>query len=126
MQRRGFNCRQCGHCCRNLIDAYRGCVTDVDLELWRRTGRHDLLAWVETLDLGRGNRLHLAWIDPATGEEVESCPWLVEMQPGPSFTCGIHEVKPQHCRNFPEHRRHGEQTGCPGFAPLPPILPKSD
>jgi Fe-S-cluster containining protein len=116
MSRRRFSCRRCGHCCLTLVDAYRGCVSDADLERWRRAGRTDLLARVETLDLGPGNRLHLAWHDPATGEEVERCPWLVEDPVKGRFLCAIEEIKPDHCRAYPEHRRHGRATGCPGCA----------
>lgn len=111
-----FSCRRCGHCCLNLVDAYRGCVSDADLALWRREGRSDILAWVETLDLGRGNYLHSAWIDPTTGEDVERCPWLPATSGAEGFSCLINDVKPEHCRNYPEHRRHAEGTGCPGFS----------
>lgn len=112
-----FNCRRCGHCCQQLIDAYNGCVSDADLERWRQAGRHDLLERVQTLDLGRGNRLHLAWIDPATGEEVERCPWLVGDSTMGGFSCSIDAIKPDHCRAYPEHRQHALATGCPGFSP---------
>jgi Fe-S-cluster containining protein len=108
----------CGNCCLRLVDAYRGCVSDSDLELWREKERDDLMAWVSSLDLGRGNVLHLAWIDPETGEEVDRCPWLRDGAEG-RFLCGINDVKPQHCRDYPEHEKHGRESGCPGFdAPL--------
>ncbi len=116
MSRTGFNCRRCGHCCRTLVDAYRGCVSDADLARWRREGRSDLLARVETLDLGRGNLLHLAWVDPATREEVDACPWLLVDPASNQVRCSINAVKPDHCRKFPENRRHAAATGCPGYA----------
>lgn len=112
-----FNCRRCGHCCLTLIDAYNGCVSDADLERWRQAGRHDLLERVQTLELGPGNQLHLAWIDPASGEEVERCPWLAGDAPG-NYACGIESLKPDHCRAYPEHRQHARSTGCPGHDPL--------
>ncbi len=108
----GFSCRRCGHCCLHLVDAYRGCVSDADLQRWRAAGRDDILARVESLDLGRGNVLHMAWIDPASGEEVDRCPWLSELPQG-GFGCTIEAVKPDHCRAYPEHRGHAEATGCP-------------
>lgn len=114
MSQPDFSCRMCGHCCLQLVDAYRGCVSDDDLARWQGAGRVDLLAWVETLDLGPGNLLHLAWIDPTTQEEVERCPWLLVEASG-RHLCGINEIKPDHCRNYPEHRQHAESTGCPGF-----------
>lgn len=115
MSRKGFSCRRCGHCCRNLADAYRGCVSDDDLRRWREAGRFDILARVESLDLGRGNVLHTAWLDPETGEDVERCPWLVELPEGKGHSCCIERLKPQHCRDYPEHRKHAEDTGCPGY-----------
>ena len=118
MPQRRFNCRRCGHCCRNLVDAYRGCVGDADLARWRRAGRNDILSWVQTLDLGRGNLLHLTWIDPATGEEVEACPWLAATPENPGGHCLIHADRPDYCRKFPEHARHAAGTGCPGYTPV--------
>jgi len=117
MPRPPFDCRRCGHCCRALVDAYRGCVSDGDLDRWRRAGRTELLAMVTTLDLGRGNLLHLAWIDPESGEEVDACPWLETDPQNGTCSCSIHDVRPDHCRAFPEHRRHAEATGCPGYLP---------
>lgn len=116
MKPTSFSCRRCGHCCLTLVDAYNGCVSDADLDRWRAAGRNDLLERVETLDLGRGNLLHLAWIDPLTGEAVERCPWLTGTTPG-DYTCGIEALKPDHCRAYPEHRQHGLSTGCPGYDP---------
>jgi len=110
-----FKCLRCGGCCINLVDAYRGCVSDADVARWQKAGRNDILARIETLDLGRGNLLHTAWIDPETRDDVDRCPWLVETIDGGLFSCGIEEIKPDHCRNYPEHRNHAEQTGCRGY-----------
>ncbi len=113
--KRTFNCRCCGHCCLSLIDAYNGCVSDADLQRWRALGREDLKAWVKTLDLGPGNQLHLAWVNPETGEDVERCPWLLERLDRKGFLCAIEEVKPDHCRAYPEHPPHAAATGCSGY-----------
>ena len=122
----GFRCVRCGHCCLNLVDAYRGCVSDADLIRWQRAGREDVLAFVETLDLGHGNLLHTAWVDPVTGDDAEACPWLEELPNGAGYVCGIESLKPDHCRAYPEHRSHGLQTGCRGFSlqdsRAPPLL----
>ncbi len=112
---RTFKCCGCGHCCLKLPDAFNGCVSDADLERWRRLGRTDLLARVETLDLGPGNRLHTAWLDPETGDDVERCPWLLDRVDQQGYLCGIDDIKPDHCRDYPEHRQHAEATGCPGY-----------
>jgi len=116
-----FNCRRCGRCCLTLVDAYNGCASDDDLRRWQQLGRDDLLAWVQTLELGPGNRLHTAWVDPESGDDVERCPWLLDSLDRRGHLCGIDAVKPDHCRNFPEHPGHARATGCPGFDPTPPL-----
>jgi Fe-S-cluster containining protein len=110
-----FNCRCCGHCCLSLIDAYNGCVSDDDLDRWHQHDRFDILAWVQTLDLGPTNKLHAAWVDPETGDDVERCPWLIDRLDRKGHLCGIEEIKPDHCRAYPEHRRHAESTGCRAY-----------
>ncbi len=110
-----FHCHECGHCCLHLVDAYQGCVSDADIQRWQQEGRDDLLQWIETLDLGPGNQLHTIWIDPETGDDVERCPWVLDKIDGSGYLCGINNVKPEHCRNFPEHQNHAEATGCPGY-----------
>jgi hypothetical protein len=110
-----FNCRCCGHCCLNLIDAYNGCVSDADLERWQKLGRTDLTDWVKTLHLGPGNLLHTAWVDPQTGEDVERCPWLLDMLQQKGYLCGIEAIKPDHCRAYPEHENHATLTDCKGY-----------
>ena len=127
MKRKGFSCRRCGHCCLSLVDAYRGCVSDADLARWKNAGRGDLLARIDSLDLGRGNILHLAWIDPETREDADRCPWLLDLPEGTGHLCGIESIKPDHCRQFPRNRGHAAQTGCPGYSnpaagPLSPDL----
>lgn len=114
--KRTFHCRGCGHCCLSLVDAFNGCVSDADLERWRRLGHTDLLAHVATIELGPGNRLHTAWVDPETGDDVERCPWLLERIDRTGYLCGIETIKPDHCRAYPEHRRHAEATGCGGYS----------
>jgi hypothetical protein len=110
-----FNCLCCGHCCLNLIDAYNGCVSDTDLQRWQRLGRHDLLSRIKTLDLGPDNKLHTAWVDPETGDDVERCPWLLDRLDRAGFLCGIDDIKPEHCRDYPEHQDHAAATGCHGY-----------
>ncbi len=112
---RTFNCRGCGHCCLNLVDAYNGCVSDADLQRWRQLGRDDLTAWISTLELGPDNRLHLAWVDPHSGDDVERCPWLLERLDRRGYLCGIDAIKPDHCRAYPDHPEHAAATGCNGY-----------
>ncbi|WP_020676348.1 YkgJ family cysteine cluster protein [Geopsychrobacter electrodiphilus] len=110
-----FNCHCCGNCCLMLVDAYNGCVSNADMKRWQKQGRDDLLAWIETLDLGPGNQLHTAWIHPETGDDVERCPWLLYRINASGYLCGIEATKPDHCRAYPEHQRHASTTGCQGY-----------
>ena len=112
-----FNCHGCGHCCLQLIDAYNGCVSDADLLRWQQLGRDDILAWVKTLELGPGNQLHTAWVVPDSGDDVERCPWLLDKIDRTGHLCGIDKIKPDHCRAYPEHRKHAAETGCNGYTP---------
>ena len=56
------------------------------------------------------------WLDPETGEDVDRCPWLQELTDTGKYSCGIHDVKPDICRDYPVSREHAERTGCPGLA----------
>lgn len=83
-------CRACGVCC----EVYAGTLTasPADLERWRAEGRADLLALV-----GEGGAI---WVDPATGQRPERCPFLRRTGPEAAL-CGIHSTKPELCRAYP-------------------------
>ena len=36
-----FKCKQCGHCCIHLLDAFTTGATDEDVEMWERDGSDD-------------------------------------------------------------------------------------
>jgi len=112
-----FACRCCGHCCLNLPDAFNGCVSEADVQRWGQHDRGDILSRIEAIDLGPGNRLYVAWLDPDTGDDVERCPWLLDRVDRHGYLCGIEEIKPDHCRAYPEHQRHADATGCNGYQP---------
>lgn len=112
----GFQCRQCGHCCINVSGAFSACATDADVARWKAAGRDDILAWVDPIAVGDAF-VYDIWIDPETEDDVSQCPWL-EQEPGTDrYVCGIHGLKPDHCREYPKTRRHADETGCPGYGP---------
>jgi len=113
-----FNCKQCGHCCLNLNDAFSTSVSEEDIFLWESQGRHDILEWVEVIDLGNGEAVYDIWINPETGEDVHRCPWLRKLPGQDRYICRIHDVKPAHCLEYPHSRDHAEETGCMGFEGL--------
>lgn len=102
-----FQCLTCGECCRNL-DYSRALIAE-DLEMWRRANRQDILAWVGRSEDGG----YTIWVNPETGEHEDPCPFLTETEKG-RFICGIHELKPSICREYPATKKHGFMTGCAG------------
>ena len=53
--------------------------------------------------------------DPDSGDDVERCPWLIDRLDQKGHLCGIEDVKPDHCKAYPEHRGHAEATGCKAY-----------
>lgn len=111
----GFKCKQCGKCCLNLRDAFETCATEEDVLFWEKEGREDILAWVDPIPLGDEQFIYDIWISPTTGDDVPRCPWLRKRPKKDKYICRIHDVKPQHCREYPRSRKHAEETGCKGF-----------
>ena len=106
-----FSCKQCGHCCLNLSDAYCNSVLDEDVDRWKSEGRYDILQFVD-----QSSFCNDIWINQETGEELGRCPWLKRL-PNKKYICRIHHTKPTHCRNYPYSKRHALTTGCKGFDP---------
>ncbi len=114
MPQDGFKCKQCGHCCLDLSDAFCTCVSEEDVQKWVDEGRDDILQWVVPIVL-EGEQIYDIWISPRTGDDVERCPWLRKLPGKNRYICRIHDAKPEHCRIYPQSREHAEKTGCPGF-----------
>ena len=110
----GFKCKQRGHCCLDLTDAFETCAVEEDIRLWEEMERYDILEWVDPISVGGEVIVYDIWIDPRTGDDVSRCPWLGKLPDG-KYICEIHDVKPRHCRIYPRSKEHAEETGCPGF-----------
>ena len=89
-RRNGPRCRTCGLCCELYGGNLR--ASRADMERWRGEGRRDLL--------DRVNALGWIWIDSGSGRVSKQCPFLVRSDPR-RVTCGIHDTKPQMCREYP-------------------------
>lgn len=109
-----FSCRQCGGCC-NFLD-YHDALTQKDVEGWKRLGRQDILDWVSISRSPNGKPGYRIWVEPETGEMADKCPFLNYLPADNRWLCGIHNVKPGICREYPVSRKHGLMTGCPGFS----------
>ena len=110
-----FKCKQCGKCCLNLRDAFETCASEEDIQRWKKEERDDILAWVDPIPLGDDHFIYDIWISPTTGDDVQRCPWLRKLPKKNKYICRIHDVKPQHCREYPRSKKHAEETGCKGF-----------
>lgn len=109
----GFTCKQCGNCCLNL-DGFSTCASEADVRRWEAAGRVDILEWVDPVNFGYHWEYDI-WINPRTEDDVSRCPWLRKVRGENKYTCRIHDVKPDLCRNYPLSREHAERTGCIGF-----------
>lgn len=118
MPLKSFTCRQCGNCCIHDPGAYSNSVYLADLRMWKEAGRDDILEWVVGTDTGLGYVLYWLWFDPETGLEAEACPWLLPLADG-KYACGIHDLKPKHCRDWPQTREDAESSCRDPLACLP-------
>jgi Fe-S-cluster containining protein len=98
----------------NLYDAFSTCATDEDIAMWQNAGRKDILEWVDPIQVGT-HFVYDIWINPVTGDDVKRCPWLRKLPNQDKYICRIHDLKPEHCRNYPRSRKHALKTGCKGF-----------
>ena len=109
----GYVCRQCGRCCLAL-DYHSECTAE-DYDRWQSLGRDDILKWVRLIPGTAGTHGYRIWVASGEIEPSPECPFLQsEFGTGRRF-CGIHDVKPEICRQYPFTRKHARMTGCPGF-----------
>ncbi len=91
--KRTGSCKRCGNCCRDFcIDLHVGGVTDYEFTEYMR--------WLEA---HVGVKAH---IKDFKGRDVElqissPCKYLVDNEDG-TYSCAIHENKPDICKRYPE------------------------
>lgn len=104
----GFECRQCGACCRAYVQ-----VTQRDLWRWAAEFRDDILEWVSPED---------GLIHPIEEMEGPRCPFLKRLPHGGTrrdvYICRIHDTKPDACVCFPLSREQAERIGCLGIVSI--------
>lgn len=115
MPPRDFECKRCGRCCDGEHGPTASQATEEDMAMWIKNGRHDIIAWVDTIELGGVACARDIWIDPDTGDDAERCPWLRETARPGQYECTIYDLKPEVCRGFPHTREQAAEYGCPGF-----------
>lgn len=110
---KGFRCRLCGRCCRDLD--YHKEVTPADVAIWKAQGRNDILEWVGVTKGHNQETTYQIWVIPGTNRFAEVCPFLKRGPANEQWVCAIQESKPEICRQYPFSRKHGVMTGCAGF-----------
>jgi len=107
-----FKCRQCGNCCRNL--KYSNDCTENDYKQWTDLGRKDILEKVIIIQSDKKMPTYKIWKETGTSQLLPKCPWLVLSNANGRYECGIQDVKPEYCRQYPLTRKHAMMTGCKG------------
>ena len=95
------DCNSCGRCC----EIYGGSglsASAEDIERWE-TYRPDIARYVKDGKL---------WIDPATGDYFDRCPWLRKSEGGDKFSCDIYADRPEDCRFYPTRIAEMVRDGC--------------
>ncbi|MBT4377022.1 hypothetical protein HOD29_06630 [archaeon] len=70
---------------------------------------------MNSIHLGEEHYIHDIWISPKTRDDVSRCPWLRKLPKQEKYICRIQDLKPTHCRMYPQSKKHAEKTGCRGF-----------
>jgi len=84
------NCNSCGKCCETAGNG--GLSAGGDEIDWWETHRPDIARYAQ------GGRI---WVDPATGEYFDHCPWLRRSEDGTLTSCDIYHDRPEDCRHYP-------------------------
>ena len=83
-------CNLCGKCCLKYSDGGLTASSE-DVEGWE-IFRPDIYRYV------KGGNI---WMDPESGAQLETCPWLRKDPQALVYTCGIYEDRPEDCRFYP-------------------------
>jgi len=100
------DCNQCGKCCIHYGDG--GLSASLG----------DILGW-EAFNpaIARYVADGKIWVDPASGKQLDHCPWLealpIEPGTGPmKYGCRIYQNRPEDCRHYPTSIAEMVRDGC--------------
>ena len=96
------------HCCLNERYMRSLQVPTKDVRRWQREGRDDILRYVDTVT----PEVHEAWVKPDHKADCTRCPFVRKDRNAPTYTCRIHETRPEPCRDYPQNYAQMEQDGC--------------
>lgn len=83
-------CNQCGKCC--IAYSNGGLSATAEEISWWETFRPEIFAYVDN-----GN----IWVNPTTGEMLDTCPWLQKVPQQNKYVCGIYHDRPDDCKHYP-------------------------
>lgn len=83
-------CNQCGKCCKNYSNG--GLSATAEEVSWWETFRPQISRFVH------GGKI---WMDPETGQQLATCPWLQQLPGRNAYACGIYNDRPDDCRHYP-------------------------
>lgn len=83
-------CNQCGKCCISYSNGGLSASPE-EIKLW------DLFR-PDIYDYTNDGKI---WVNPATGEQLEICPWLIKESNKDIYTCDIYNDRPDDCKFFP-------------------------
>lgn len=83
-------CNQCGKCCIKYSDGGLA-ATAGEIEWWE-TFQPEIARYVSDGKI---------WMDPETGQQLKSCPWLNRSPSDGKYTCAIYHDRPDDCRHYP-------------------------
>lgn len=84
------SCNQCGKCCQIYADG--GLSASAEEIAWWEDQRPEIARYVSKGQI---------WMDPDTGKQLTTCPWLQQQGAGDSYTCSIYHDRPEDCRLYP-------------------------
>ena len=84
------DCNQCGKCCQVYADG--GLSATAEEIAWWRDQRPNIAQYVSD---GR------IWMDPESGKQLRSCPWLQKEPEKDLYSCAIYDDRPEDCRLYP-------------------------
>ena len=84
------HCNGCGRCCETAGNG--GLSATAEEIRWWEAHRPEIARYVKD---GR------IWVDPASGDYLPRCPWLVRAADDTRFSCAIYHDRPEDCRHYP-------------------------
>lgn len=107
------DCNSCGKCC-TLYGGDGLSVSAQEIDWWD-THRPDIA------DYAQAGKI---WMDPATGQQLLSCPWLRKTPNENKYSCDIYLDRPEECKHYPVTIEEMIKDGCEMLQPKDLANPK--